>query len=93
METDSQTATSQIMYKDYMFSIVSMEIVQYDSEFYYLLWGTDNGYLYTFQYYPESSTNLLQNLKITAFGSNSVYLYSMMREEDSDNKLVSLTHY
>lgn len=47
-------------YRDYLYSIVSIEVVKYHTDFYYLLCGADSGYLYTFCFNPELLTEKLQ---------------------------------
>jgi len=40
-------------YSNYIYSIISMEVVKYHKDYFYLLWGADNGWFYSFWFKPE----------------------------------------
>jgi len=88
METDETDDMNAKNFKDYTFSVVSIEIVKYHKDFYYLLWGTDNGYLLTFLFEPNSSKQIIRNIKSTSLGVNPVYLYPMITDNEfADSKV------
>lgn len=49
-------------YRDYLYSIISIEVVKYHSDFHYLLCGADNGYWYTFCFKSSVLKEKLDNL-------------------------------
>ena len=80
-------------YRNYHYSIVSIEVVKYHKDFNYLICGADNGYLYTFSFNPlalhpkheddmkvdgeNSNYEALFNMRSIALGNSPVYLYKM----------------
>ena len=91
-ERNSKENTSS-SYRNYLYSIVSIEVVKYHHDHYYLIWGADNGYLYTFSFNPSalqqkqdddmrvdgdlSNSEVLFNMRNIALGNSPIYLYKM----------------
>lgn len=91
MEVDDQATKSEMQFKDYTYSIISMEMIKFRSDSYYLLWGTDHGYLYTFNFQHQDQTNMISNEKNAILGSDPIYLYPMWSDDSIEGTVSKIT--